>query len=221
MESRRKKRRFQMFLPAMYLKVSYPVLLQLSSTVVVKSRRLWRISPQAQLSSYKYVIHSQNLFSLAIEVAADALRSMTSSSKPSNSLPTRCTVVLVLPALDSPRDHWPHWQRSRVERFWRTPGSWLSLFNWTWVILQWEDPGVQLTEWIGRLWRYWLGLCQLQCHNLSRSSQDCQWIQEARQWTIQAPWNWLRRRFRTDLASQQEEVCCGQDRWSWGKKHWG
>lgn len=40
MESRRKKRRFQMFLPAMYLKVSYPVLLQLSSTVVVKSRRL-------------------------------------------------------------------------------------------------------------------------------------------------------------------------------------
>lgn len=59
MESRRKKRRFQMFLPAMYLKASYPVLLQLSSTGVVKSRPLWRISPQAQLSSYKYVIHSQ------------------------------------------------------------------------------------------------------------------------------------------------------------------
>lgn len=77
-------------------------------------------------------------FSLGTEVTADALRSMTSSSKPLNSLPTRCTVVLVLPALDSPRDHWQHWRRSRVERFWRTPGSWLSLFNWTWVIFQWR-----------------------------------------------------------------------------------
>lgn len=47
-------------------------------------------------------------FSLGTEVTADALRSMTSSSKPLNSLPTRCTVVLVLPALDSPRDHWQH-----------------------------------------------------------------------------------------------------------------
>lgn len=35
-----KKRKSQMFLPAMYLKVFYPVLLRLSSTGVVKSRPL-------------------------------------------------------------------------------------------------------------------------------------------------------------------------------------
>lgn len=85
------------------------VLPRIIATLVNRRRQVKALMKDKSATPAKLlqVCHYRNFFSLLV-IMADAMRSMISSSKLSNSLPTRCTVVLVLLVLDSPRDHWPH-----------------------------------------------------------------------------------------------------------------